>query len=135
ARAWPSARLPSRPSLRSSCARSGTSYECPSRFTRGPAVGARVAARDADREPFEVERPTMAVVVDRVVGQARVHETHAGLVAFGMQADLDGGRSGRDRMAVFFPAEGEHHLLHGNDLDVFPRRLELTGDQHPVDAA
>src|SRR5205823_4404315 len=70
-----------------------------------------------------------------VVGQARVHEAHAGLVAFGMQRDLDGGRSGRDRVAGLFPAEGEDHLLHGNDLDVLPHRLELTGNEHPVDAA
>src|SRR5207245_7955332 len=87
------------------------------------AVGSRIAARDAHREPFEVERPTMAVVVDRVVRQARVHEAHAGLVAFGMQRDLEGGRSGWDRVTFLFPSEGEDDLLHGNDLGVLARRL------------
>src|SRR5580704_1700109 len=38
-------------------------------------------------------------------------------------------------MAIFFPAEGEHHFLHRNDVDVLPRRLELTAYEHPVDSA
>src|SRR5258705_72205 len=85
-----------------------------------------MSARGAHREPLEVVRPSIAVVVDRLVWQARVHEANAGLVAFGMQRDLEGGRSGWDRVPVLFPPEGEDHLLHGNDLDVLARRLELT---------
>src|SRR5437868_14790220 len=96
-RASPSTRLPLRLPRRASGARSGTS--CPSRFVTGWAVGSRVAARGAYREPFEIERPTAAVLVDRVVREAGVHETHARLVAFGMKRDLEGGRPGRDRVA------------------------------------
>src|SRR3954454_7310217 len=76
------------------------------------------------------------MVLDRlVVWKATVHEAQTRLVAFGMQADLDGGRSGWDRVAFLFPSEGENDLLHRHDLDVLAGRLELPGDEDAVDAA
>ena len=51
-------------------------------------VGTGVAAGCRDRQPLEVVRPTVAVILDRIGGKTAVHEAHARLVAFGMQRDL-----------------------------------------------
>ena len=80
-------------------------------------------------------RPTDAVVVDRVGGEAAVHEAHARLVALGMQRDLHRRGAGRDRMVLLLPAEREDDLLLRHHLDELARGLVLPGDEHPVDAA
>ena len=64
-----------------------------------------------------------------------MHEPDAGLVALGMQRDLDGRRARRDRVSLLLPSEGEDDLLHRHDLEVLARRLVLTADEHPVHAA
>ena len=98
-------------------------------------VGTGIAAGCRDRQPLEVVRPTDAVIVDRVGGQAAVHEAHARLLALGVQRDLDRRGAGRDRMVLLLPAEREDDLLRRHDLDELAGGLVLAGDEHPVDAA
>ena len=75
------------------------------------------------------------MIGDSVVGQAAVHEAQASLLPFGVQRDLHGGRTRRDRVTRLVPSEAEDDLLERHDFDELARGLVLPPNEHAVHTA